>query len=173
MTLSTRRATVADTEAVSRLAIESFVAKFGHLYPPEDLRYYLHHAYSLDAIERSIADAASTTWLLFDKHALAGFALIGQASLPHEDVQPGDGEIKRLYLEPSITGRGLGSHLMSVVLDDLLQDGPRTLWLGVYSDNIDAQRFYVRHGFTRVGSYHFPVGDTRDLEYILRRPPSY
>ena len=52
----------------------------------------------------------------------------------------------------------------------LEKDGPRTLWIGVWSENLGAQRFYARHGFGRVGSYEFPVGRVRDLEYILRRP---
>ena len=52
----------------------------------------------------------------------------------------------------------------------LLRDGPRTLWVGVWSENFGAQRFYARHGFERVGTYAFPVGRVRDLEFILRRP---
>ena len=52
----------------------------------------------------------------------------------------------------------------------LLRDGPRTLWIGVWSENFGAQRFYARHGFERVGTYAFPVGRVRDLEFILRRP---
>jgi RimJ/RimL family protein N-acetyltransferase len=40
----------------------------------------------------------------------------------------------------------------------------------VWSENLGAQRFYARHGFERVGTYAFPVGRVRDLEFILRRP---
>jgi RimJ/RimL family protein N-acetyltransferase len=40
----------------------------------------------------------------------------------------------------------------------------------VWSGNHGAQRFYARHGYEKVGTYEFPVGRVRDLEYILRRP---
>jgi len=41
----------------------------------------------------------------------------------------------------------------------------------VWSENFGAQRFYARYGFSKVGTYEFPVGQVRDLEFILRRPP--
>ncbi|HWU15100.1 MAG TPA: GNAT family N-acetyltransferase, partial [Caulobacter sp.] len=39
----------------------------------------------------------------------------------------------------------------------------------VWSENFGAQKLYGRLGFEKVGEYHFPVGETRDLEFILRR----
>ena len=51
----------------------------------------------------------------------------------------------------------------------LLQDGPRDIWIGVWSENFGAQRFYERQGFAKVGEYGFHVGRTVDREFILRR----
>jgi ribosomal protein S18 acetylase RimI-like enzyme len=51
----------------------------------------------------------------------------------------------------------------------LERDGPRDLWIGVWSENVGAQRFYGRHGFVRVGDYGFQVGSVTDHEFILRR----
>ena len=45
----------------------------------------------------------------------------------------------------------------------------RDLWIGVWSQNFGAQRFYARYGFGKVGDYEFPVGRVRDHEFILRR----
>mgnify|MGYP001551852877 CR=1 FL=1 len=55
--------------------------------------------------------------------------------------------------------------------DSIERATPRTLWLGVWSENFGAQRFYARYGFEKAGEYLFPVGDTNDLEFILRRLP--
>jgi ribosomal protein S18 acetylase RimI-like enzyme len=86
-------------------------------------------------------------------------------------VQPGDGELKRLYLIKDQQSCGWGSRLLETALTWLERNGPRTLWLGVWSENFGAQRFYARYGFSKVGTYEFPVGQVRDLEFILRRPP--
>jgi ribosomal protein S18 acetylase RimI-like enzyme len=64
---------------------------------------------------------------------------------------------------------GVGRALFEQVLQWLERDGPRTLWIGVWSENFGAQRFYGRYGFERVGDYEFVVGNTRDHEFILRR----
>ena len=64
---------------------------------------------------------------------------------------------------------GWGGQLFQTVLDWLEHDGPRTLWIGVWSENLGAQRFYGRYGFEKVGEYLFPVGNTNDHEFILRR----
>ena len=46
---------------------------------------------------------------------------------------------------------------------------PRRLWIGVWSENLGAQRLYARRGFEQVGTYAFAVGRVRDHEFILRR----
>ncbi len=84
-------------------------------------------------------------------------------------VAPGDGELKRLYLLQAHQGGGSGGRLFDTALDWLLRDGPRTLWIGVWSENFGAQRFYARHGFVKAGEYAFEVGRVRDREFILRR----
>lgn len=98
-----------------------------------------------------------------------GHAAAGPCGLPHPEVRPGDGELKRLYLLREHQNGGHGRVLMGAVMAWLLRDGPRPLWLGVWSENLGAQRFYQRYGFQRVGEYLFPVGASRDLEFILRR----
>jgi ribosomal protein S18 acetylase RimI-like enzyme len=63
--------------------------------------------------------------------------------------------------------------LLKTALDWLEKDGPRTLWIGVWSENFGAQKLYERMGFVKAGEYFFPVGEVRDLEFVLRRdsPP--
>ena len=66
-------------------------------------------------------------------------------------------------------GDGAGGRLLSQMLTWLDRDGPRTIWLGVWSGNLAAQRFYARLGFEKAGEYEFAVGAVRDHEFILRR----
>ena len=68
-------------------------------------------------------------------------------------MREGDGEIKRLYILVRAHNGGWGAKLMQTAMDWLLRDGPRTLWVGVWSENLGAQRFYQRYGFGKVGDY--------------------
>ena len=100
-----------------------------------------------------------------------GYATACPANLPHPDVAPGDGELQRLYILQGHQGAGRGTLLLNTALEWLERDGPRTLWIGVWSENYGAQRFYARHGFEIVGEYSFMVGDHADRELITRRLP--
>ena len=103
-------------------------------------------------------------------HAPIGYVTACPAHLPHPDVAPGDGEVQRLYILRGHQGGGHGTTLLRTALEWLERDGPRTLWIGVWSENYGAQRFYARHGFEIVGEYSFMVGNHADRELITRRP---
>jgi diamine N-acetyltransferase len=169
MPVSIRRATPADAENVVDITRCNFIETFGHLYPPEDLAYFLENSYSLDAHRKLLADENCAIWLLEDDGRAIGHAVAGPCGLPHPDVREGDGELKRLYILKEAHNGGWGGKLFQTVLDWLERNGPRTLWIGVWSENLGAQRFYGRYGFEKVGEYLFPVGKTNDHEFILRR----
>lgn len=164
-----RRATPADTETLSRIGAETFSETFAHLYPPADLAAFLSYAYGPARIAADLADPARAMWVIEKEGEIVGYALAGPCDLPHEDVTPACGELKRLYVLKAHQGGGTGSCLLATVLDWLEQDGPRPLWIGVWSENLGAQRLYARMGFEKVGEYLFPVGKTQDREFILRR----
>ncbi len=169
MNLSLRRATLDDADTVSSLGARTFTQTFEHLYPPEDLETFLAHAYGLERTRADLAHPDKATWLLEDDGEAIGYASAGPCDLPHDDVRPGDGELKRIYVLKEHQGGGKGSMLMHAALAWLEKDGPRPLWIGVWSENFGAQRLYERMGFAKVGEYFFPVGEVRDLEFILRR----
>jgi ribosomal protein S18 acetylase RimI-like enzyme len=164
-----RRAVPSDAEALARISERTFTETFGHLYPPRDLRSYVQTAYSVEKTRESLGDASSANWLVERDGDAVGFALAGPCALPHADVTAACGELKRIYVLKSLQGGGVGSRLLDETLAWLEKDGPRRLWIGVWSENYGAQRLYGRHGFTKVGEYEFEVGETRDREFILRR----
>jgi len=164
-----RRALPADAGVLSRLAARTFTETFGHLYPPEDLQAFIDEAYAEDRQRQILSHPDYGVWLLEDGGEAVGHAAVGPCGLPHPEVAPGDGELKRLYLMASHQSAGWGGRLFDTAMGWLERDGPRTLWIGVWSGNPGAQRFYARRGFQAVGDYIFPVGRVRDLEYILRR----
>ena len=171
MALGIRRATSADAEVLSALAVRTFTETFGHLYPAEDLHAFLADAYPADKQRVILSHPDYAVWLLEKDGVAVGHAAAGPCGLPHPDVAPGDGELKRLYVLREFHNGGWGGKLFDTALQWLERDGPRTLWIGVWSQNLGAQRFYARYGFEKVGGYKFPVGRVLDDEFILRRAP--
>lgn len=164
-----RRAGPADAEALAAIGRATFAETFGHLYPPEDLAAFLAEAHGLARARADLADPAKAVWLAQADADVVGYAVAGPCHLPHPEVTPACGELERIYLLAAHQGGGAGSRLLAEALGWLGKDGPRRLWIGVWSQNHGAQRLYARHGFAKVGDYAFVVGKTRDHEFILRR----
>jgi ribosomal protein S18 acetylase RimI-like enzyme len=164
-----RRACAADAAVLAELGTATFVETFGHLYTAEDLQAFLDESHSVEAYATALANPHYALWLAEQDGRALGYAQAGRCGLPHADVRPEDGEIKRLYLRADAQNSGCGRALMDTALAWLLRDGPRTLWLSVWSENLGAQRFYARYGFTFVDEYHFIVGAQRDREFLYRR----
>jgi len=164
-----RRAGPADAEALSAIGQATFVETFAHLYPPEDLAAFLAEAHGVERATADLANPAKAAWLVEAGGEAVGYALACPAKLPHQAVGDDDGELDRIYILKSHQGGGLGSRLLAETLAWLEQDGPRTLWIGVWSENYGAQGLYERNGFKVVGAYKFKVGETLDHEFIMRR----
>ena len=171
MALAIRRATVADAPTVSRIATRTFTEAFGHLYPDEDLQAFLQENFAVERQQVILGNADYAIWLLEDDGEAVGHAAAGPCGLPHPQASPADGELKRLYVLAQVQGGGWGGQLCDAALAWLERDGPRTLWISVWSENAGAQRFYARYGFEKAGEYEFPVGRVRDHEFIYRRTP--
>src|SRR5580692_9151237 len=91
-----RRAGSEDAETLSAIGAETFVETFGHLYPPDDLAAFLKEAYDLDRTRADLADPAKASWLIEADGVAIGYALAGPCGLPHADVTPQCGELKRI-----------------------------------------------------------------------------
>ena len=169
MSLQIRRATPDDAEAVSAIAIATYTETFGDSYPPQDLSGFLDNHYAVQPQQRELGDPRSAVWLLEDAGRAVGYLAAGPNTLPHAGSAPGDIELKRLYVLASHQGGGHGARLMEAFMQWLDHPMRRTLWVGVWSENFGAQRFYARYGCRKVGEYDFVVGDSVDLEFILRR----
>ncbi|HEX7871263.1 MAG TPA: GNAT family N-acetyltransferase [Sphingobium sp.] len=153
---------------------ETFVEGFAIPYPPADMARFEEESYGLAQVAAELADPDHATWVVAGEDgALVAYAHAGPCKLPHADVRAGEVELYQLYMLRDLKGGGLGRMLMERALGWMEGRGPATgggrPWLGVWSGNQRAQRFYARFGFAQVGTYDFAVGDHRDHEFIWRR----
>ena len=170
MSLQIRRATPDDVEALTAIAVATYVETWGDSYPPQELDEFLQTHYGVDAQREELLHPQSAIWLLLDGDtSLAGYLAAGANTLPHADAREGDIELKRLYVLAAYQNDGHGTRLMDTFIHWLDQPKRRTLWVGVWEENFAAQRFYARYGCEKAGEYDFIVGSTRDREFILRR----
>jgi len=89
------------------------------------------------------------------------------STVPHQTAAKRPFELKQLYTDPDLIGRGLGAQLMDWALAQARAVNADELQLTVYADNPDAQRFYARYGLEKVADITFAVGDHIDPEIVM------
>lgn len=155
---------------MAELGERTFTETFGHLYPPEDLQTFLAKNHTPESWAHTLADPNRGVFLV--EHANGrkiGFICVGACKLPVQDLAPTAGEIQQLYVLAEFHNLRLGGRLMELGLEWLESQRRAPLYIGVWSENYGAHRFYGRYGFTKCGEYGFPVGGTVDREFILKR----
>lgn len=159
-----------DIEGLTALSVKTFCDTFAHLYPPEDLEYFLNTKHSEQYYHDFLGVADNFARIALIENNIVGYVTSGPMGLPIEH-KDGAYEIYRLYIDVSAKGMGLGKTLLELALAEAKRIKSRELYLGVYCDNLAAQKFYTKLGFEIIGQYYFPVGKTMDDERIMRLKP--
>ena len=163
---------------------------FKHLYNDDDWDQYILEAYSpktycdwitskdylvygafLDPVKTKSEAKLSDAQPVNDE-VLVAYILAGPCNLPLSIPDNSDpGEIKRLYAHPSTFGSGISEQLLKNAMTWLrsgIEHNKRNIYLGVYSDNPRAIKFYEKHNFHVNGEYIFKVGNHGDKEFIMK-----
>ena len=79
-------------------------------------------------------------------------------------------ELSKCYALPDVHGEGVSARLMQHSLDWISRKGDRAAWLGVNSENLRAQAFYGKHGFSVAGTKTFQLGKRVEHDFVMVRP---
>ena len=168
MELILRAATEADIPAISRLATDSFIAKFGHLYSAENLNAFLAESLSEPAIAAELANPSRIYRLAEADGQLVGYCKIGlTCGFPDHARGSNVMELKQLYTDPNATGMGIGGALMDWAMGEFSARKADEVQISVYAYNDGGHRFYRRYGFDKVADITFRVGDHIDPEFLF------
>ena len=106
-----------DVAALTALARKTFTDKFGHLYNPDDLAAFLEESHNPDLYRDWIADPDVLVRVCeADGGDIVAYLLCSPLSLPAPDPEPGALELKRVYVDGRLQGRGTGSRFIDEAL---------------------------------------------------------
>lgn len=165
-----RAATLPEAARLSALMRECFLAAYAQASSAQNVAAHLDHHYTPQRQAQELSDAGLLSLVLERAGAWAGFAQLRCGEAPAAGAQPGDAEVVRFYLLPAYHGAGLAPQLMASIKQAARERGAGGLWLSVWQRSAQAQRFYAKQGFVRVGRAVFRIGDDPQDDWILRAP---
>ena len=173
-----RRAVPEDAAALHELAAETFPLAC----PPEsttlDQSAFIDAHLSEASFLGYLVDADRVVLVDEIEGKLVGYTMLvlGEPTDTDVHVALGDdrtrpvAELSKCYALPSSHGSGVAARLLERTIDEARASGIRHVWLGVNQQNVRAQRFYAKHGFTAVGEKRFRVGERLEHDFVLARP---
>jgi putative acetyltransferase len=84
-------------------------------------------------------------------------------------VDAATAELHRLYLDPSVRGRGLGDDLVETIVGWCRRNGLARLVLWSDTRFVHAHHLYLRHGFRQTGERVLPKDVNQTREYHFER----
>jgi ribosomal protein S18 acetylase RimI-like enzyme len=162
--IAVRPAGVGDAPRLSLISNATFLEAFAGRIDGAALLAHCARHHAADHLA-GLLERGAQAWIAELDGAPVGYALLTAPEL--EAAQPGDIELKKIYLLSRFHGGGTARDLLEAALAGAA--GHRRLLLGVKADNARAIAFYTKHRFERIGTRRFDVGGTFYDDLVLAR----
>lgn len=165
-----RPAVFNDAERLGHIGVATFVESYTADIPGEAMMAHCTREHGQARYEDYLADPEASAWLAehAETGAPIGYALVCPPDLP-VPAEPGDLELKRIYVLSRFHGSGAGRALLEVAVEAARAAGAPRLLLGTYEANLRAVAFYRREGFEQVGTRQFNVGGRLFDDIVMAR----
>ena len=139
-----RQATIDDLSRIAEIVIFNYRLNFYPIFQNDD--YYFNEL-QVSKVAKQYEDVVGNMWV-YDDGAIKGVIQIEKS------------EIKKLFVEPALQGKSIGSYLLKYAI---VEHKANTLW--ALEKNVRAIRFYKRHGFNVTTDKKLEEDTT---EYLVR-----
>ena len=139
-----RQATIADLSRIAEIVIFNYRLNFYPIFQNDD--YYFNEL-QVSKVAKQYEDVVGNMWV-YDDSVIKGV------------IQIENGEIKKLFVEPALQGKSIGSFLLKYAMEE---HKANTLW--ALEKNTRAIHFYERHGFKITADKKLEEDTT---EYLIR-----
>jgi len=162
-----RRAEERDASSLAAVSIEVWVNTYLRDGVNPVFADYVLAEFTVQKFRNAIGDPDQAIWVSENRTGIDGFVTVCSTAAPLlADCSPL--EITTLYVQPRHQSGGKGRALLRHALDHCRSIGGENAWLTVEAQNRRAVDFYLRHGFTKVGSTDFVIVDQAYENYVMR-----
>lgn len=163
-----------DTEQLADVAAVTFPLACPPGSTRESIEAFIDEVLSHEKFGEYLSDPTRTILAAREGDSIIGYAMLVHGepadpviarALTHSPTM----ELSKMYVMPGHHGGEASAALMTSVLSLASGSGCTGVWLGVNQENLRAQRFYGKQGFTKVGTKTFTVGAEVHDDFVMER----
>lgn len=161
---SIRKATTADSKLINYLASQIWENTYGHILTKEQLDYMFEMMYTPENILNQMTEKKHIYYIAFSDNEPCGYISIEQAD---KDLF----YFQKIYLLPSIQGKGAGRYLIEQGVKHIKEIHPAPCKVQLYVNRENkALEFYRRMEFKIIDTRDHHIGNNYYMnDYIMER----
>ncbi len=163
-----RKCDLTHLNELTAISHDTFVAAFGKDNKPDDFKTYIDAAFNEKQIRSELMDPKSEFYFVKVNGVMAGYFKLNEHEAQAEPFGKDSLELSRIYILNDFKGQGLGTECLNKIISIGRKKKKFWLWLGVWQLNVQAVRFYERHGFVKFDTHAFYIGKDRQTDWLMR-----
>jgi diamine N-acetyltransferase len=157
---SIRRAREKDYSSIVAIGRASVIESHRDSCSAEDMNEFLERNYSADAIKQELNDINNLYYIMNYAGKPAGFSKI-ILNAKHPNIEADNvSKLDRIYLLKEFYGFKLGLELLNFNIELSRSHNQSGIWLYTWIGNTRAVNFYLKAGFSIIGSHKYFVTKT-------------
>lgn len=147
---------------------KTFVDAFEKDNDPLDFKTYVNLAFAKETMIQQLCNPDSCFYFLLVNDELAGYFKLNENQSQSEKMPDEALELERIYVLTNFQRMGLGSFILKEAIRIAMAKKKNQLWLGVWQENLDAVRFYEKHGFIKYDTHPYYIGNDKQTDWLMR-----
>jgi ribosomal protein S18 acetylase RimI-like enzyme len=163
-----------DIDELATVAARTFPLACPPTAASENIVEFIDEHLSAERFAEYLADDDHTVLAASRDGRIVGYCILIRGLSDDADVQRAltlhpSLELSKMYVLPDSHGSEVSAALMQAALEHAATMAAKSVWLGVNQQNLRAQRFYAKHGFTINGTKTFHLGSGVENDYVMVR----
>ena len=174
-----KKAQLSDVYQLAQIACTTFSETYAKQNDIHSFYDYVEKAFSIEQLEKELNTEGVVFYFFENEGDTIGYFKLNNNLSPASADRPQFdfdfspfaetpmSELERIYLKAEYHGKGLAATMMDFIESIAQQHGCEYLWLGVWTLNPKAIRYYEKCGFSRFGTHIFQIGDDAQKDWLM------
>ncbi len=167
--ITINKADLKNLEILQSIGKETFYETFAQHNSEQEMQNYLDKSFASDKLTDELNNPDSQFFIAWEEGIPVGYLKVNTGKAQTELQDETSLEIERIYVKSSHHGKKVGQILFEKALEIAQTEKKKSLWLGVWEENLRAVNFYRKNGFVEFDKHIFRLGNDEQTDLMMRK----